>query len=280
MILVTGATGNVGRELVKLLLAEGVQVAAITRDPANAALPADTHIIGGDPSHPTTLASALNGVQAIFLVPRAVGDAAAELLSLAAKQGVQRVVMVSAVTVEYGGGYKRFAEAFKAVEDAIKASGLSWTFLRCAQFSTNALIWAPQIRATGAVRGAYGDAAVSPIHPRDIAAVGVRALLDAGHSEHARALTGPQSLSQRDQVRLIGEAIGVDLPWEEVSHEQARQGMIAQGAPEEIPDRMLGYLAECLRQPGPSTTVVQDILGRPATPFAQWATENATAFRS
>src|SRR5258706_2804399 len=122
MILVTGATGNVGRELVKLLLAEGVQVAAITRDPANAALPADTHIIGGDPSHPTTLASALNGVQAIFLVPRAVGDAAAELLSLAAKQGVQRVVMVSAVTVEYGGGYKRFAEAFKAVEDSIKDS--------------------------------------------------------------------------------------------------------------------------------------------------------------
>lgn len=280
MILVTGATGNVGRELVTLLLAEGLNVSGVTRNPADAKLPPGVQLVGGDPSKPQTLASALKGVEAIFLVPRAVGDATAELLSLAAQQGVRRVVAVSAVTVEYGGGYRRFADEFKAVEGAAKASGLQWTFLRCAQFTTNALIWASQIRATDIVRGAYGDATVSPIHPRDIAAVGARALVDPECVGHAYALTGPQSLSQRDQVRLIGQAVGVNLSWQEITPEQVRQAMTAQGIPKEIPDRMLGYLAECLRQPGPSTNVVQQLLSRPALTFAKWATENAAAFRS
>lgn len=280
MILVTGATGNVGREVVNLLLGDGVKVAAVTRKPAHAALPADAQIIGGDPSRPETLVSALRSVEAIFLIPRSVGASTVELLSLAAKHGVQRVVVVSAVTVEYGGGYRRFAEEFKAVEDAAKASGLSWTLLRCSQFTTNALVWAPQIRSTGIVRGAYGDAAVSSIHPRDIAAVGVRALLTAEHTGRAYALTGPQPLTQRDQVRIIGEAIGVNLSWQEITPEQMRQAMIAQGVRAEIPDRMLGYLAECIRRPGPSTKVVQQVLGRPPFTFGEWATENAAAFRN
>ena len=280
MILVTGATGNVGREVVRLLLAEGEEVAAVTRNPTSAVFPASVRIVEGDPSHPQTLASALDGVEAIFLVPRAVGDASAELLSLAAKCGVQRVTAVSAVTVEYGGGYQRFAEAFKAVEDAAEVSGLQWTFLRCAQFMTNTLIWVPQIQGADVVRGAYGDAAVSLIHPRDIAAVGVRALLDAEHAGHAYALTGPQSLTQRDQVRIIGNAIGRNLSWQELPAEQVRTAMISQGTPEEIPDRMLGYLAECLRQPGPSTEVVQRLLGRAPLAFAEWATEKAGAFRN
>jgi uncharacterized protein YbjT (DUF2867 family) len=280
MILVTGATGNVGRELVKLLVAEGAPLTAVTRNPAGAGLPDTVRTVAGDPSRPDTLRAALVGIDAIFLVPRAVGDATAELLSLAREHGVRHVVAVSAVTVEYGGGYERFAQGFRAVEDACRASGLSWTFLRCAQFDSNALIWAPQIRAAAAVRGAYGDAAVSPIHPRDVAAVGVRALLDGTHCGRAYALTGPQSLSQREQVRQIGEAIGAELSWLEISPDQAREAMIAQGAPPEIPDRMLGYLAECLRQPGPSTTIVQDILGRPTIAFGDWARENVAAFQA
>jgi uncharacterized protein YbjT (DUF2867 family) len=279
MILITGATGNVGREAVKLLRDDGKKVAAVTRNPDPARLPDGSLVVEGDPSRPATLASALGGVEAILLSPRAVGNAAAELLSLAARQGVQRVAVLSAVTVEYGGGYRRFAEAFKAVEDAAKASGLQWTFLRCAQFASNALVWAPQIRAGDVVRGAYGDAAVSPIHPRDVAAIAARALLDPRHASQAYALTGPQSLSQRDQVRLIGEAIGAALAWQEISAEQVRQAMIAHGVPKEIPDRMLGYLAECVRQRGPSTATVQQVLGRPALTFADWAAENAAAFR-
>ena len=148
MILVTGATGNVGREVVKLLLESGEQVVAVTRHPATAALPTGAHVVGGDPSHPQTLASALHGIKAVFISPRALGDATAgaataELLKRAAAQGAERVVALSADTVEFGGGYKRFAATFRAVEDKAKASGLQWTILRCADFAVNALVWAP-----------------------------------------------------------------------------------------------------------------------------------------
>jgi uncharacterized protein YbjT (DUF2867 family) len=280
MIMVTGATGTVGREVVKLLLAEDAKPAAVTRDPAAAVFADGVRTVGGDPSRPQTLASALDGVEALLLSPRAVGGASAELLALAAEHGVRRVVVLSAVTVEYGGGYRRFAEEFEAVETAAKASGLQWTFLRCADFAANALAWAPQIRATGVVRGTYGDAATSAIHQRDIAEVAVRALLDPVHAGRAYAITGPESLTQHDKARLIGQAIGRELTFEEIPPERLRQALLAQGLPEDVPDRVIGYAAACLKQPGPTTDTVEQLLGRPALTFATWAAEHAAAFRN
>ena len=130
MILVTGATGNIGRLVVNLLLADGEKVTAVTRDPATAALPSDAYVVEGDPTRPTTLTSALSGVEAVLISPRALGDATAgaattELLALAAEQGVERVVALSAATVAYPAGYRRFADAFKAVEDAVKSLWLA-----------------------------------------------------------------------------------------------------------------------------------------------------------
>src|SRR5207248_3373056 len=281
MILVTGATGNVGREVVNLLLDGGAKVVAVTRHPATAALPDGAHVVGGDSSRPQTLTSALRGVEAVFVSPRALGDAAAgaataELLKLAAEQGARRVVVLSAVTVEYGGGYQRFADAFRAVEDATKASGLQWTILRSTDYASNSLAWAPQIRSTGVVYGVYGDGATSTIHERDVAAVSARALLDVAHAGHTYMLTGPQSLTQRAKVRLIGEAIGKEVPWVEVAPEQFRQAMLAQGLPEDVPDRVIGYWSDRVQQPGPSSDTVEQILGRPALTFAQWAAEHAT----
>ncbi|MFL5332593.1 MAG: NAD(P)H-binding protein, partial [Geminicoccaceae bacterium] len=268
MILVTGATGNIGREVVNLLLADGQQVVAVTRDPATAALPDGARVVGGDPSHPTTLTEALLGVEAVLISPRALGDATAavatcELLALAAARGVQRVVALSAATVEYPAGYRRFAGAFKAVEDAVKASVLPWTILRSTDYAANALAWAPQIRATGVVRGAYADAVTSTIHERDVAAVAVCALMNPAHAGYAYLLSGPQSLSQRDKVRLIGEAIGKKLSFEELPPDQVRQAMLAQGLPADVPDRLLGSLADYAKQPGPSSHTVAQILGRP-----------------
>jgi uncharacterized protein YbjT (DUF2867 family) len=285
MILVTGATGNVGREVVNLLLEEGQTVRAVTLDPAIAALPDGADVVSGDPSHPTTLTAALPGVEAILVSPRALGDAiagaaTAALLALAAEQGVKRVVALSAATVEYAAGYRRFADAFKAVEDAVKASGVEWTILRSTEYAANALAWAPQIRSTGVVRGAYGDAATSTIHERDVAAVAAQALVNPAHAGYAYLLTGPQSLSQRDKVRLIGEAIGKKLSFEELPAEQVRQAMLAQGLPEDVPDRLLGSLADYAKQPGPTSHTVAQILGRPALTFAAWAAEHAAAFRS
>jgi uncharacterized protein YbjT (DUF2867 family) len=285
MILVTGATGNVGREVVNLLLADGQSVRAVTREPAIAGLPSDAEVVGGDPSRPTTLASALRGIEAVLVSPRALGDATAgaataELLALAAEQDVERVVALSAATVEYPAGYRRFADAFKAVEDAVKTSGLQWTFLRSADYAANTLAWAPQIRSASVVRGAYGDAATSTIHERDVAAVAARALVNPAHAGHSYVLTGPQSLTQRDKVRLIGEAIGKELSFEEVPPEQLRQAMLAQGLPEDVPDRLLGSLADYAKQPGPSSKTVEQVLGRPALTFAEWAAEHAAAFRN
>ncbi|HEX8037301.1 MAG TPA: NAD(P)H-binding protein [Ktedonobacterales bacterium] len=285
MILVTGATGTVGRKVVSLLLAGGQQVVAVTRNPATAALPVAAHVVAGDPSRPQSLTSELRGVETIFISPRALGDATAgpataELLQLAAEQGARRVVVLSAVTVEYGGGYQRFADAFRAVEDAAKASGLQWTILRCADFDANALSWAPQIRMAGVVRGVYGDGATSSIHERDVAAVSVLALMDAAHAGRTYVLTGPESLTQREKLTLIGKAIRKDIPWVEVAPEQFRQAMIAQGLPEDVPDRVIGYWADRVLQPGPTLDTVEQLLGPPALTFAEWALEHAAAFRS
>src|SRR5829696_7804484 len=285
MILVTGATGNVGREVVNVLLEDGKKVVAVTRNPAAAELPGGAHVVGGDPSRPQTLMSALRGVEAVLISPRALGDATAgsataELLALAAEQGAERVVALSAATVQYPAGYRRFADAFKAVEDAVKASGLQWTFLRSADYAANTLAWAPQIRSASVVRGAYGDAATSTIHERDVAAVAARALVNPAHAGHSYVLTGPQSLTQRDKGRLIGEAIGKELSFEEPPPEQLRQAMLAQGLPEDVPDRLLGSLADYAEQPGPSSKTVAQVLGRAALTFAAWAAEHAAAFRS
>jgi uncharacterized protein YbjT (DUF2867 family) len=280
MILVTGATGTVGREAIDVLQARGAEVAAVTRDPSTAALPDGVHVVGADPSKPQTLTAALGGVEAVLLSPRAVSGATAELLSMAADRGAKRVVVLSAATVKYPVGQRRFVEQFESAEEAAKASGLAWTFLRSADFAANALAWAPQIRATGVVRGAYGNAATSPIHQRDIATIAADALLNAGHEGRSYVLTGPQSLNQYDKVRLIGQALGRELSFAEMPPEQVRQGMLAQGLPEEIPDRLLGSLADYALKPGPTTDTVQRLLGRPALSFAQWASENTATFRN
>ena len=280
MILITGATGNVGREAVKHLVAEGQQVVAVSRHPPPGMFPAGARVIQGDPSRPETFAAALSGIQAILLSPRAVGAAASRLLTLAAQRGVRRVVVLSALTVEYGGGYRRFADEFRAFEDAVKDSGLAWTLLRSADYAANAHAWAPQIRSSDVVPGAYGDAATSTIHERDIAAVAARALIGATHVGRAYVLTGPQSISQRDKVRAIGEAIGRALSWQEIPPEQVRQAMLARGLPEDAPDRLLGYLADHVQTPGPSSETVEQILQRPGLTFAEWATEHAAEFRN
>ncbi|MCK2215956.1 NAD(P)H-binding protein [Actinomadura sp. ATCC 31491] len=279
MIFVTGATGTVGRAAVDLLLEAGEKVTAVTRDPGRARLPEGARVVRGDPSAPATLEEALDGARAMLLSPRAAGRGLRDLLALAAGRGVERVVLLSAVTVVHPAGRPEFAAGFRAAEEAVAAAVPRWTFLRCADFAANTLSWAPQIRATGVVRGAYGDAATSPIHERDIAAVAVHALTGQGHDGQAYVLTGPHSLTQRDKARLIGEAIGRTVGYEEVPPEQVRQAMLGQGLPEEIPDRLLGSLADYAERPGPATDAVPAVLGRPALTFAAWAAEHAGAFR-
>jgi uncharacterized protein YbjT (DUF2867 family) len=280
MILITGATGNVGREAVGLLLAEGLQVVAVSRNPVAAPrFPKAARVIAGDPSRPHTLADAFDGIEAILLSPRALAGATAELVALAVSKGVRRAVLLSALTVQYGGGLQRFADEFRAIEDVVKGSGLEWTLLRSADYASNATAWIPQIQAGDMVRGADAEAKTSTVHEWDVAAVATRSLIDATHVGRTYVLTGPQSLTQHDKVRVIGQAIGRDLKWQEAPADQIRQAMLARGLPSDVPDRMLGYLADCVQRPGPTSDCVQPVLGRPALTFSEWATEHAAEFR-
>jgi uncharacterized protein YbjT (DUF2867 family) len=279
MILITGANGVVGRHVLELLLQDGTAVAAVTRGPDSAPLPDGVEVVSGDLFRPQWLETALKGVEALQISPRATGPGLGEVLTLAAEQGVQRVVLLSATTVEHPAGEARFAAQFALAEDLVRRSGMKWTVLRLADFAANALAWAPQIKAGDVVRGAYGRAATSPIHEADIAAVAVRALRDGAHAGSVHTLTGPQSLDQYEKVRLLGAAIGRTLTFQELPPDQVRRGMLAQGLPDEVPARLLGSLADYSEHPGPTTNTVEELLGRPASTFADWARDNASAFR-
>ena len=278
MILITGANGVVGRRVTDMLLQEGAAVAAVTRGLGEAPSPEGVKVVSGDLFSPQWIEPELEGVEAIQLSPRATGPGLAELVKLAERQGVRRLVLLSATTVEYPAGEARFAAQFKFAEDLVTGSGLEWTVLRLADFAANALAWAPQLKAGDVVRGAYGRAASSPIYEADIAAVAVRALRGTVPAETVSTLTGPQSLDQHEKVRLIGAATGRALSFQELPPEQVRQGLLAQGLPEEVPARLLGSLADYSERPGPTTGTVEDLLGRPALTFADWARDHAAAF--
>ncbi|MEU0881789.1 NAD(P)H-binding protein [Lentzea sp. NPDC005914] len=265
MILITGANGVVGRAVMTRLSREGVAFTPIGR-------------AQGDLFSPQWIEPALDGVDAIQISPRATGPGLEELLGLAVKQGVRRAVLLSATTVEHPAGEERFAAQFERAEDLVTRSGLEWTVLRLSDFAANALAWAAQLKAGDVVRGAYGKAATSPIHETDIAAVAVQALVSGAHAGAIHTLTGPQSLDQYEKVRLIGSATGRTLSFQELPPEQVRQAMLAQGLPEEVPARLLGSLADYAERPGPTTSTVEDLLGRPALTFADWARTNAQAF--
>ncbi|MFF1610438.1 NAD(P)H-binding protein [Amycolatopsis sp. NPDC058278] len=278
MILLTGANGVVGRQVQKMLSNEGIPVTAVTRGLDEGPQPGNRKVVRGDLFDPRWIEAALEGVEAVQISPRATGPGLGELLKLAVKQGVRRVVLLSATTVEHPAGEARFAAQFRAAEDLVTRSGLEWTVLRLADFAANALAWVPQLKAGDVVRGAYGRAASSPIHEADIAAVAVRALRGATPAESVHTLTGPQSLDQHEKVRLIGAATGRALSFRELSPEQVRHGMLAQGLPDEVPARLLGSLADYSERPGPTTGTVEELLGRPALTFAGWARDNAAAF--
>jgi uncharacterized protein YbjT (DUF2867 family) len=274
MILLTGANGVVGRSVMNLLLQEGATVAATTR---GALLPDDVRPVSGDLFRPQWIEAELEGVEAIQISPRATGPGLGELLRFAVERGVRRAVLLSATTVRYPAGEARFIAQFKLAEDLVTGSGLDWTILRLADFAANALAWAPQLRGGDVVRGAYGHAVTSPIHESDIAAVAVQALRGL-HDGAVHTLTGPRSLNQFEKVRLLGAALGRELSFVELPAGQVRRAMLAQGLPEEVPARLLGSLADYADRPGPTTTTVEELLGRPALTFADWARDNAATF--
>jgi uncharacterized protein YbjT (DUF2867 family) len=274
MILVTAATAPVGRSIVEQLVARGEPVRALTRDVETAALPSGAEVVAGDLSDPATLAPALEGVSAVFLLAVVPGFAPAFLRS-AAEAGVRRIVFQSSGAIDDTAAEQLndVAAFHHDIERAIRESGLEWTFLRLALASADALQWAfdvpGQLKNGDVVRGPYADAAGSPIHVADFAAIAIAATSGDEHNGKIYPITGPQSLTHAEQVRLIGEVHGRPLRFEELDEATARQS-ISPYAPADV---LFETWKRHLDTPAPVADTIERVTGRAPRSVKEWATD-------
>jgi uncharacterized protein YbjT (DUF2867 family) len=283
-VLVTGATGTIGRPLVETLAFRGVRVRAAARSIMSRDFPARVSYFNADLAEPQALAPALKGVDTLFVHPRAVGENAAKLVTLAAEHGVRRVVALSAIDVDDDPALQpsRFnGDRNREVEEAVVNSGLSWVSVRAASYATHVLgMFAAQIRAGDVVRGPYATFAESLLHEKDLVDVIARALQDGDLDQRQIEATGPQSLTHEEMVDIIAEVIGRPLRFEEIPPEMAARELVANGLPAEFATALMARCERGAGQPATVTDEVQQITGHPARTFAQWVANHAAMFRS
>ncbi|MFE6840280.1 SDR family oxidoreductase [Streptomyces sp. NPDC057705] len=279
MIVVTGATGNIGRALTQELVEVGQQVTAVSRH--TAAVPDGARHVVADLAEPAGLRPALAGAKALFLLLsgdlHATGAGPADIIGEAAANGVRRVVLLSTLGVATRPfGPTRIA--MRALEDSLRESGLDWTVLRPGGFASNALWWAESVRAQRVVAAPFGDVGVPIIDPADIAAVAAACLLDDRHTHGVYELTGPKVITPRQQTEAIAAALGSPVRFHELTRDEAKAAM-TRSMPAELADDTLDILGS----PSPAelrvSPDVQRVLGRAPRPFTEWATRNVTAFR-
>jgi len=276
-ILVTGASGHVGRAVLDQLRAAGADVRASSRDPRTAQLPVGVPVAAADLTRPETLPAALAGVARVF--PYAQPEAIDSFVQAAQAAGVEQVVFLSSASlVEPGAADDPIAQHHRAVEQALERSALAWAFIRPGAFATNALQWARAIRAEGVVHIPYPQSESAPIHEADIAAVAVAALTGGTLRNAATHLTGPESLTQERQVTLIGEAIGRELRCVELTPDQARTEM-GRFMPPQFVDAPLRMWAATDGVPATISDAAAQTTGRPGRSFATWARAHAADFR-
>jgi uncharacterized protein YbjT (DUF2867 family) len=266
MILVTGATGNIGRLVVDELLAAGAtDVRALTNKPEKAALPPEVEVVRGYIGRVETLHGVFDGVEKMYLAP--LEETVREVTALAVKAGVRHIVDVSGPKDSW----------WAPVATAVEESGAAWTHLSPGEFMDNLLMWAEQIRTTGEVRDGYPDAANAPIDLGDIAAVAARVLLEDGHAGKEYLLTGPETLTRAEMVRHIGAALGREIPFVELDHEAAVAAL--EPAMGEFARWYVDGMRDLAEHPQQANRLVEELTGRPATTFAQWARNKADEFR-
>jgi uncharacterized protein YbjT (DUF2867 family) len=271
-ILVSGATGNVGRPLVAQLLQAGHHVRALTRSPEKANLPAGAEIIRGDLTRPDSFAPALEGIESLHLINFGGDDYALlqtgpEIVALAERAGVKRVTVLR-------GGER------STIEEAVEASSLAWTFLEPVEFMSGALDYAESIRTEGVVRQPFADRRTAAVHDADIASVAVAVLTQDGHGGRSYTITGPEVLTPREMVRTIGKALGREIPFIELSVKEAQAEWHTAGMPQEIIDFMMWAYGSTPEVGYTVVPTVEQVTGRPARTFAQWAAEHAHRFRA
>jgi uncharacterized protein YbjT (DUF2867 family) len=281
LVLVTGATGRVGRVVVDLLLEAGVPVRALLRrSEAAATLPANVEVVPGDLTVPESLDAGLRGVGAVFLVwtaPPTTVPAVVERLATYAR----RVVFLSSPHQTPHPFFQQpnpMAVLHADIERLIAAAGLESTIIRPGIYASNTVFWwAPAIRAGSAVRWPYGAAETAPVDDRDVAAVAARTLYEDGHAGGDYVLTGPESLSQAEQVSIIGDVLGRRIMFEELSPEEFRRET-EESWPRPVVDMLLAAWGATSGRPAFVTSTVFDILASAPRSFRQWVADHATAF--
>ncbi|MCM3874728.1 MAG: SDR family NAD(P)-dependent oxidoreductase [Pyrinomonadaceae bacterium] len=275
-ILVTGASGSIGRHVVDQLLQAGARVRALTRNPTAANLPDGVEVVQGDLARPETLPSAFENVERMFLIP--VPATAAEVVELAKKAGVRRVVVLSSVSAPYEEMYQPGGQYFLLVERAVEGAGVEWTHVRPVGLMLSSLFWAESIRAERVVRAPYGNAGYPHVHEADVAEVATASLLDDGHVGKRYTVTGPEAITQVEQVRAISAAIGRDIRFEELTPEQARRLWSSFMSVSDI-DVELMVLEESVKKPTKVRRTFEQVTGHSGRTYAQWTADHAQDFR-
>ncbi|MEO3888397.1 NmrA family NAD(P)-binding protein [Nonomuraea sp. B5E05] len=275
MILVTGATGRIGGRVVHELTAAGATVRALTRRPDEVQLPGGAVAMLGDLRVAASVEPAFEGVDVAYLFP-VPGWPIADLLALARKAGVRRIVLLSSATLP--GGPSLIEQQHRANEDAVRASGMLCTFVRPTAFMANDLSWAPSIRAGDTVYNAFPDASLAPVDEHDIAAVVAAALLDDDRAGHTYELSGPEPLTTVERVEILGEVLGRPLRFTELSPQELRTALVAHHPPA-VADAMIGVLAAASGTTAPILPGVHQATGGPPNTYAEWAGRHADRFR-
>ena len=287
MILVTGATGQIGSALVRELGAARVKFRALVRSAGKAETvrAAGGEAVVGDFGDAASLATALSGVRALFLLTPAAPDKVAvetRLAAEAARAGVSSIVKISVMGAEARDSFV-FGRLHREVERSIERLGVAHTFLRPAYFLQNHLMFAGPIRAHGAFHAPAGAGRHADVDVRDVAAVAARVLTEEGHAGRSYELTGPEALSLADAARRIAMITGRDVRFVDVSPEEARQGLIAAGLSEWMADALVDLYAWYQRGEGTSngsavTLAIEEVLDRAPRSFEQFVRENVAAF--
>jgi uncharacterized protein YbjT (DUF2867 family) len=285
MILVTGATGLNGGVLVRLLSARGVPVRALVRNPTRAtalASLANVEVVEGDMAHPDTLAEPLRGVERAMLISSsdpAMLEVQSNFIEAARKAGVRHVVKLSGIMPDVDSPF-RFARMHGEAELNLERSGIAFTHLRAGEFMHAYFRQVPAIVARGTFFLPMEDARIASIDVRDIAEVAARALTEPGHEGKIYPLTGPEALSMAEVAEKLSTATGKPIRYVNIAPEEARNAQLAAGVPPYTADALAELFAE--RRKGKESKVwpdIEDILGRRATTFDEFATRHVAIFR-
>ena len=277
--LITGATGVIGGQVAHQLIARGDEVRTISRNPEKANLPQGIKIFPGDLTASEFPPEVFEGVKSLFLLP--VEGKIKSFLATAKNNGVEHIVVLSSLAAAAEFPRDLNSTSYRhhiAIENAVKEIGIDFTILRPGTFANNLRGWAYSIRTKKMVFGPYPESAQALIHEADIADVAVTVLTTDGHKGTIYPLTGPEALTQLQQLKTIGDVIRQDLTFQKITPEQFKQSM-SQFMSDDIIKMLLDYWSDTVEKPDVVRNTVEQITGLPARTLAQWATDHTSDFR-